>query len=664
MKRNQILIGILFILLTFGISADTTAPKKSSEIPARREFPVNPAINPCEDFYGYTCSKVIDSFELREDRKAHTFAFHDSAERILDFKKKYFKELGTKKPANKREAALQEFYLSCMDPSVGSQDEKARIDDEKAQLANVKDRKKLLHFFQSKIIGGDFSPIGFGTTLNFDEPDKLDLVFSVKGLMTLPEPIYYQNLEMVKDLESNLTAFFRILKAENPEKRALSVLGLEKKIALVFPERSKIRDLFSTRTSISRTELLNNYPNFQLETVLERVPENTVIRNITPEAFKQWNTLLEEESLDSLKDFYLYHSLGPLLDDAYPEYFQLRFNFAKKHFGGPNIRPVREERCTSEIMRSFTMELDSILFDRYFPNFPTEKVKQTAEKIRSSIVSTLERNSWLSENARASAIKKIKTATLQLVKPNDDEEWNFNLTGEYSRLHPLKNRTLANELSNEKDLRELRIKINSRRWSMGPLTVNAYYSPSWNKFVLPAGVLQYPFFDEKGDDFTNLASIGSTIGHELGHAIDDKGSKFDFQGKLNAWMKDSDLEEFKKRGKKLGEFFAAAGMNPDLTQGENIGDLVGVTAALKAAFPDGTPKNPESLQKFFLNYGRLWCQIIRPAYAELLKKTDPHSMHPARVNEQVKQQADFKTAFSCKDTDKMILPQEKRVVIW
>lgn len=198
---------------------------------------------------------------------------------------------------------------------------------------------------------------------------------------------------------------------------------------------------------------------------------------------------------------------------------------------------------------------------------------------------------------------------------------------------------------------------------MGPLTVNAYYSPDKNKFVLPIGILQYPFFIRDGDVVENLGAVGAVVGHELGHSIDDEGSKFDSKGKLKQWMSDEDIKKFQDRGRKMLDQFNKIGHNAQLTQGENIADLVGLTFAYNAAFPDNAGKIDDK-KKFFVAYARVWCNVMREKTKEMQLKTDPHSLGFARINEQVKHQKGFQEAFSCNKSNKLFLEDSSRIEIW
>jgi putative endopeptidase len=298
-----------------------------------------------------------------------------------------------------------------------------------------------------------------------------------------------------------------------------------------------------------------------------------------------------------------------------------------------------------------------------FPDFPEEKFIELAEKVRGSIIQGVKDNEWLSKEGKEGAIKKLQSARLQLVKPRNDEEWYFNPVVTYTSDQPIENSRRLNLALTERMYRELGTKRNKDRWWMGPLTVNAYYSPSDNKFVMPIGILQYPFYDPKLPETINLGAVGAVIGHELGHGIDDKGAMFDYQGRLKQWMSDSDLQSFKNAGAKFISQFDKIGHNGKLTLGENIGDWTGLTFAYRAAFPDDKGDR-ETKQKFFLQYARLWCEVVRPKMKERMLKTNPHPIGKARVNEQVIHQGGFAEAFQCKKGDPMYLPEAERIKVW
>ncbi len=641
------------------------AAAPSSEIPARREFPINSEINPCQDFYKYTCSKVNESFALREDRSTHTFSFADSAERLLVKKKDYFKNLASIKPESPREEALKNYYTACMDAKNRVKAERKEVAEIKNILASkVKTREDFLKLIAASYLGTNSSPISWGPIANQDDSVKSDLYLEAEYL-TLPEKSYYKKNDVMADFKNLVTLFFQQIKAKDPAVLTEKVLAFEKGLAEVSPEPQQMRQIVNSRNPISRKDLLAKFANLQLEPLLKEIPETVVIRNWMPEALAYTDKFLATAPLEDLKAIYLYNSLKDYLDDSYPVYFKAAFEFQKKHFGGPNVRSERGERCTKKVSGTFTRELDSILMPRIFPHFPREKFIGLAEKIRGGIVSALKENQWLSSEAKTEAIQKMTTARLQLVSPENESEWNFLPAAKYSPTNPIENLKTVSKINRDKDLRDLREPLDPGRWYMGPLTVNAYYDPSFNKFVMPIGILQYPFYDPDQSDVANAGAIGAVIGHELGHGVDDQGSRYDSKGKQRQWMSLKDLKNFSDRTAPLIAQFDSIGHNGKLTQGENIGDLVGLTAAYRVASDmKGFNESREMQQELFLAYGRDWCTVARPKFDEAKLKTDPHALGWARVNEQVKHQPGFAKAFQCKDSDPMVLPKEKQVRIW
>ncbi len=635
-----------------------------SQIPERREFPLDESVSPCEDFHKYTCGKVESTFQLPDDRSAWTFSFTDSNERILEAKKKYFKliEAGAK-PRTERAQQFKNLYLACMAPKVRAKEERELVATEKAAILSLKDLSALQDFAQARIGSPDSTFIGFYNLPNLDDPTKNDMMLYA-DVMSLPEKTYYENPEALKDLRELAEKLFTDIKLSHPAKRAQQIVDFEKAFAESFPLPAELRQRENSKMYTGREDWIQKHPALKLDRFLKEIDTKVAFRNVTPESFQFLNQALASRPLEELQNVLLFQSLRDMMDQAYPEYFKKIFEFRRKHLGGPKVRPPLDERCTKMVMGNFGMELDNELLDVLFPDFPQDKVVSLAERVRTSIVEGLQGNKWLSKDAKAEAIRKVEKATLRLVKPLKDADWNFLPIQSYNPKQPIKNLMLIRKARIARELKELVEPRNRDQWYMGPLTVNAYYNPPDNQFVLPQGILQFPFYEAKMSDVEALGAMGAVIGHELGHGIDDQGSKYDAEGKLREWMTMKDLGEFQARGQKFVEQFNKAGHNGVLTLGENIGDHVGLMFAFNAAFKDRKAAKAEDIKKFYLGYGRVWCSVQRPEYQQVMLKTNPHALGWARINEQLKHQPEFQKAFSCKKGDKMFLPSEEQIRVW
>ncbi|MCJ8276440.1 MAG: M13 family metallopeptidase [Bdellovibrionales bacterium] len=468
------------------------------------------------------------------------------------------------------------------------------------------------------------------------------------------------------EFKAIMTDFFKLAGYANAAERAEWVAKFETDYINNYPTPAERRPLWTKRKYSSKREF-KRLKNLELAAILNKIPKKTKIRNPMDKVFKFLDKAMATYTLDQLKSAYLFQSTSGYLDEAYPEYFKRGFAFRNKFLGGAPKRTELTERCTQDVMSKFTKEIDAELFDKFFPNFPEKKFVSLLEKVRGSILEGLQNNKWLTKKAKANAIKKIKMAKFQVVKPKTEKEWDFNPKATYNAKTYIGNKKILAQNLTAREFDRLGKPVDKTVWYMGPLTVNAYYSPTSNKFVMPAGILQYPFYDPKLPDWVNLGAVGAVVGHELGHGVDDQGSKYDERGKVRQWMTGKDVKTFKKRGEKLIAQFEKAGHNGKLTLGENIGDLVGVTFALNAA-QKVMPKDPigreRATKDFFLQYARAWCGVIRPKRAEMQLKTDPHSLVWARVNEQMKHQGEFAKVYKCKAGDKLFMPEADRVRIW
>lgn len=658
-------VSLLVLLLSiFTFFSQNSLAKEDAKSFQKRNFQIDETINPCANFYEYVCGKTIKSFELPKTRSIHNFSFDDTKEFLLENKKNYFTNLKDAKPTSERESQLQNYFKACMDEKAGREGELKYVAAIQKELEALQMPAKFTDYLFDNLKSGRPSFLVFNADIpNFVNSQKMDVYFEVP-LLSLPEKSYYTKAEITQDLIKLAQTFFESLKMDRPAERAVWVVEFEKSLAKASPSQEELNKRIFSLTEYS-PELQKKLKNLRVDSFIKQLPGNAHIRNIYGDKTYEFvDQSLGKLSLDQLKSIFLYNVLKSHMDDAYPEFQRQMMSFASKYFGKPSERPARLERCTNEIERKFGMELDFVLYPKLFPHFPKEKITAIVEKVRLGLIQSINANSWLSKQAKRSAVLKLQHLNIRLVAPETDQEWNFNKVGSYDVGAPIENRLLYAKLHYEKQIENLTQNFSNPVWGFGPLVMNAALLPPYNAIIFPVAFLQPPFYDPEVPDEVNMGAIGAVIGHELGHAVDDKGYTFDYKGRIRPWIKKEDEKKFFARVQPLVDQFNNIGHNGKFTLGENIGDLVGLTNAYDVAFPRGNNKAISLRRDFFIQWGRSWCEVQKPEIAELRLKTDPHSLGIARTNEQVKNQPGFAEAFSCKSTDAMVLPKEKLVRIW
>jgi putative endopeptidase len=280
----------------------------------------------------------------------------------------------------------------------------------------------------------------------------------------------------------------------------------------------------------------------------------------------------------------------------------------------------------------------------------------------------------MSDSTKTKALEKLNTIVRKLGYP---DKWRDYSALEIGTESFLKNAFNATAFEFRRNLNKLGKPVDKLEWGMSPPTVNAYYNPTMNEIVFPAGIMQPPFFDPAADDPCNYARIAVVIGHEITHGFDDQGAQFDAQGNLKNWWNSEDKSKFEAKTKvvidQFNEYVAIDSMhiNGALTVGENVADLGGFSiafAAMKKSL-EGKPK-PELIdgftpeQRFFIAGAQMWRSIYTPEAMKKQVLTNPHSPGEWRVTGPFSNLPEFYEAFGVKPGNKMYREEAKRAKIW
>jgi len=310
---------------------------------------------------------------------------------------------------------------------------------------------------------------------------------------------------------------------------------------------------------------------------------------------------------------------------------------------------------------------------RHFPPEAKARMQELVANLIKAYEVSIKELDWMGEETKAQALDKLYKFTPKIGYP---DVWR-----DYSAVTIDPNDFFGNmqrvaEANHQRDIERMHGPVDKTEWGMTPQTVNAYYNPPLNEIVFPAGILQPPFFDMSADDAVNYGDIGAVIGHEIGHGFDDMGSTFDGDGVMRNWWTDEDKAEFKSRTDALVaqyngfKVFDDLNVNGEYTLGENIGDLGGLSIALKAyqMSLDGKPApvldGYTGVQRVFIGWGISWMTKSREEALRQQVGTDPHSPAKFRVNGVVRNIPEFYEAFDVTEDDELYLPPEERVKIW
>lgn len=416
--------------------------------------------------------------------------------------------------------------------------------------------------------------------------------------------------------------------------------------------------------------------DFQLENYLRYLgisPSGSIVVR-QPEYFRFFNAYWARTSLDQIKIYLASQVLNHFAKHLTSDIVNLHFDFYGRKLSGIREMKSKEELLIEKLTANTLGEaLGRAFVKRHFSKEAKEKVNEMVDNLLLVYRNRLENLDWMTIQTKNEALKKLNAIGRKLGYPDTWRDYEGLELDKHNHIH---NVIQCAIFAKRENLNKLDQVVDRSEWSMPAHMVNAYYHPVKNEIVFPAGIMQAPFFDINAEDAVNYGGIGMVIGHEFTHGFDDMGSKFAADGSLTDWWSTTDRKQFEERTQKLGQTFRdfcpihEHCVNPELTMGENIADLGGVTMAYHAYAKTNEYKSGREVhgfspsQRFFIAYAQLW--KINYTDEELKKRlaTDPHSPGMFRVNGPLKNSPEFFRAFDVQEGDPMRNPKEKISIIW
>lgn len=502
-----------------------------------------------------------------------------------------------------------------------------------------------------------------------------------QGGLGLPNRDYYfqeNKKDIVAAYQLHIATCFEHIGTpkEHASKMATNIVNLETKLAdsMLTPAQLRLPELTYNKRSLKETsELFGNFDFDQyLQIIQDTLPDSLVVSHCPYLA--HFADLLENEPLTVWKDYLQWKTLNHYIKHLDQPLADLNFAFYGKILRGKKSQKPLREQAIEEITNLEIGELLGKAFvQKHFSDTAQQRVNTMVDNLLMVFGKRIEQLDWMSSTTKQEALTKLESIGRKLGFPNQWQDFStLNLDSE----NYLENVRAMARFSVKRNFDELPKPVDKNKWGMPAHMVNAYYHPLLNEIAFPAGIMQAPFFDVHAEDAVNYGRIGMVIGHEFTHGFDDMGSKFAADGSFTNWWTEDDRKAFEARTALLGETFAAFCplegncVNPDLTMGENIADLGGLTMAYHAySMTEEFKKNEiregfTPSQRFFIAYGQLW--KIKYTEAEMKNRlaTDPHSPGMYRVNGPLKNCPEFFQAFGIEEGKIMRNKKEKVSKIW
>jgi len=679
MKKN-FFPAVILLSMSFAISScnnETTTKKETKSLSLAN---IDSAIKPGNDFYQFANGRWMDTAKI-----PLTESGIGSGKEMYNRTKEHIKEiLESVSKANNTAGSIEQkvgdFYTSGMD-SVTI--EKAGYDPLKPWLQKIneiKDAKAVLQFAAEQTTYS--SGLLFGQYFGADEKNSTtNIAVYVQSGLGLPDRDYYFKTDAATQtvVKAYLTYMQKIFTLTGDDtvtaaKNAKAVYELEKKLAGSHRTNVELRDPQSNYNKMAVAELEKKMPVIGWTTLLKSLAVNTDSVNVSqPAYYQKLNDLLKTVSIDTWKTYLRFH----VLDNAAPvlssDFVKANFEYSGKALSGQQQMKERWERIYRQTDDNLGEALGQLYVKKYFTEDAKKRMLELVNNLQKAFEARIMKLDWMSDSTKTKAKEKLYTFIKKIGFP---DKWR-----DYSNVTIDKTTFFENLLSCGKNEYNYQVSkvgkpVDRSEWAMSPPTINAYYNPTFNEIVFPAGILQYPMFDEGVDDAINYGGIGMVIGHEMTHGFDDQGAQYDKDGNLKNWWSTADFEKFKAKGQQVINLYNSfvvldsLHINGKLTQGENTADIGGVAIAYDAFKLTKQGKDTVKIdgftpdQRFFLSYAQIWRRKGKDEALRQQINTDPHSPSMYRVWGPLMSFAPFYTAFNIKEGDKMFVAEKDRIYIW
>ncbi len=678
--QNLIYGGSAIALLASCGSTNNANPEKTEGYSTIQTSYMSNSIKPQEDFFLFANENWIKKNPVpASESRWGSFNELDKSNKVK-LTKILEKAKASKSEKGTQNQILGDYYASFLDMKTRNQLGISPIKAELDAINSISSKEEIIKAIGKMQLDGVGALFGFGVGQDMKNV-QYHAVYFGQGGIGLPNRDYYFD-ETKSTIRAKYVDYIKdiFVLAGNEEANAKdiaeSIMSFETKLAkpMMPPAQMRIPEL--TYNKFSKNDFITKMQPLEFKEyleVLEYPAFDTVIVD-NPEYLTAIASIYESESLKTWKNYLTWRVLNQYSGSLDSKFEALSFGFYSGVLSGKKEMKSISDRAIDEITgMSFGQLLGKAFVEENFSEEAKERVNSMVDNLLLVYGERIKGLEWMSEETKKEALNKLNSIGRKLGFPSEWEDFSslqFNPDDYVGNIRKISTYDLR------KNIKELNQEVNKKEWGMPAHMVNAYYHPLLNEIAFPAGIMQPPFFDNNAEDAVNYGTIGMVIGHEFTHGFDDMGSKFAADGSFKNWWTESDRELFEEKTGILGETFAAYCpieghcVNPDLTMGENIADLGGLTMAYYAYAKTAEFKKGEvregytPAQRFFISYAQLW--KINYTDEEMKKRiaTDPHSPGMYRVNGPLQNCPEFFEAFNVQEGDKMRNPEGKIARIW
>ena len=637
--------------------------------------------NPADDFYQYANGTWIKNTQIPA-QESRWGSFNELADRNNDNLKKILEECAANKAAapGSNKQKIGDFYRVGMDTLKLEKEGYAPIASLFTSVNKIATKAYLIKALADLHTKGVSGVLGFFVDADQKSSNENAIYYSQPRL-GLPDKMYYTEAkyESIRvAYKKHIENMFSLLgdKAEDAQKNSATVFALETQMADASMGRIELRDPDKQYNKFTKDEFFKKESNLDLGAYLIPAGVNKPFTNVIvtqPLYFDRLNQMILSASIANWKTYLRWSIIHQTAGYLSANFVKENFSFYGTTLQGAKEMKPRWKRVLATVDGSVGEALGQIFVEKNFDAESKKKVNEMVDNLFTAFKERINTRVWMSDVTKQKALEKLAKIMRKLGYP---DKWKNYSTLDIKSDSYVANVMRANHFSFKEMTDKIGKPVDKTEWGMTPPTVNAYYNPSYNEIVFPAGIMQAPFFNAKADDAANYGVMGAIIGHELTHGFDDQGAKYDADGNLKDWWTPEDMKNFEARtGLIRNQFdgFIAIDtlhVNGQLTLGENIADLGGLTMSYYAYKISLKGKKSPTIdgftgeQRFFIAWAQGWKTLSRPEALKQLIATNPHSPGNFRANGPMSNMKEFYEAFNVKETNKMYRTADKRAEVW